>query len=158
MNLEPSPTPESALNVLQAYLLGTVDFEAALLLQRRLVYEISGERSRAALILCEHPPLITVGRQGSRGHILCEPEELRARRWRVRWVNRGGGCLLHVPGQLAIYSVVALDRFGLGLRAYLDRLQRTLLAVLADFSVEGQTHSERPGVWVGPRLIAGVGV
>ena len=107
--LGPSPYTDSAL---QVYLLGTVDFEAALTLQRRLVYQISGERSLAALILCEHPPLITVGRKGSRAHILCGPEELCARRWPIRWVNRGGGCLLHLPGQLAVYPILPLDRLG----------------------------------------------
>ncbi|HEV3258356.1 MAG TPA: lipoyl(octanoyl) transferase LipB [Gemmataceae bacterium] len=144
--------------VLQAYLLGLVDFESALAFQRRLVYDVAGDRSSAALVLCEHPPVITVGRMGSRRHILCEPEELRSRRWRVCWVNRGGGCLLHVPGQLAVYPVLALDQLGLGLQAYLDRLQETLVAVLDDFGVRGQTRPGRPGVWVGSRLIAGTGI
>src|SRR4051794_29952651 len=98
--------PAAALSIaptrLQAYLLGQVDFEAALALQRRLVYEIAGDRTRAALILCEHPPLITVGREGSRSHVLCDDAELQGRHWRVRWVNRGGGVWLHLPGQLAI--------------------------------------------------------
>ena len=85
--------------LLQVYLLGVVDFEAALALQRRLAYEVAGDRDRAALVVCEHPPLITVGRQGSRAHILCDPDELHARRWRVRWVNRGGGCGMLPPGQ-----------------------------------------------------------
>src|SRR5262245_61745678 len=100
MSLEPPPLPAPAPadSVLQVYLLGAVDFEAALSLQRRLVYEVTGDRACAALVLCEHPPLITVGRQGSHAHILCGPEELRSRRWRIRWVNRGGGCLLHLPG------------------------------------------------------------
>ena len=96
---------------LQVYLLGSIDFESALALQRRLIYQVAGERSGAALVLCEHPPLITVGRQGSRSHILCDSEELRARRWKVRWVNRGGGCLLHQPGQLAVYPILPLDRW-----------------------------------------------
>src|SRR5262249_60022966 len=135
MDIEPPGTAGAATAgpVLQAYLLGTVEFEAALGLQRRLVYEVSGDPNRAALLLCEHPPLITVGRQGSRSHILCEPDELRARRWQVRWVNRGGGCLLHVPGQLAAYPVVALDHFGLGVQAYLDRLPQVVTDVLDDF-------------------------
>jgi len=144
--------------LLRAYLLGLADFESALAFQRRLVYDVTGDRAGAALMLCEHPPIITVGRHGSWRHILCAPEELRARRWRVRWVNRGGGCLLHVPGQLAIYPIVALDHFGLGLQAYLDRLQETLVAVLDDFGVRGETRPGRPGVWVGARLIAGTGV
>ena len=86
---------------LQVYLLGTVDFEEMLQFQRRLVYEVSGDRWRAMLVLCEHGPLISVGREGSLEHIGFEPHELAAREWPVRWVNRGGGCLLHLPGQLA---------------------------------------------------------
>ncbi len=160
MSLEPTmPTTRAGdAPVLQAYLLGSVEFEAALALQRFLVYQTSGDRGRASLVLCEHPPLITVGRQGSRRHILGEPEELDARGWRVRWVNRGGGCLLHLPGQLAVYSILALDRSGIGLQEYLDRLQRVVVAALGDFDVPAEVRPGAAGVWVGPRLIAGVGV
>src|SRR5436305_6658259 len=161
MKAEPSLSPvvaTAADPVLQVYLLGSVDFEAALALQHRLVFDIASNRSAAALILCQHPPLITVGRQGSRAHILCEHEELRARRWRVRWVNRGGGCLLHMPGQLAMYPILALDRLGLGLQDYVERLQAVVVAVLADCRIRGETRPGMPGVWVGDRLIAGVGV
>src|SRR5260370_23989127 len=96
----PNPaSPVTAADIaLQVYLLGPVDFEAALALQRLLVYQVAGDRSCAALLLCEHPPLITVGREGSRAHVLCEAEELRARRWPVRWVNRGGGRPPPPPG------------------------------------------------------------
>jgi lipoyl(octanoyl) transferase len=144
--------------VLQVYLLGPVDFEAALALQRLLVYQVAGDRSNAFLLLCEHPPLITVGREGSRSHVLCEPDELRARRWPVRWVNRGGGCLLHLPGQLAVYPILALDRLGLGVHAYLERLQEVFVAVLDDFSVRGKSRPGKAGVWVGSRPVAGLGV
>jgi lipoyl(octanoyl) transferase len=151
-----STGPQSA--VLRAYLFGAVDFEDCLALQHALAFQVSGERETLALVLCEHPTLITVGRQGSPAHILCDREELRARRWPVRWVNRGGGCLLHLPGQLAIYSVVALDRHGLGLEAYVTRLHRVLAAVLDDFGVEARTRPGEVGLWVGQRLVAAVGV
>jgi lipoyl(octanoyl) transferase len=110
------------------------------------------------LLLCEHPPLITVGRQGSWSHILGDFEELKARQVPVRWVNRGGGCLLHAPGQLAIYPVLPLDRFGLGVQAYLDRLREVVIALLDDFSIRGKTQPGQADVWVGHRPIAGVGV
>jgi lipoyl(octanoyl) transferase len=148
--------PEDA--ALRIYLLGQVEFEAALLFQRRLLYEVSGNRSQAALVLCEHPPLITVGRQGSSLHILAEPRELRSRMLRVRWVNRGGGCLLHTSGQLAIYPILPLDRLGLSLKAYLCRLQATLIALLDDFGIGGEDRPSLPGVWTGPRLLAPLGV
>src|SRR5690348_16629863 len=126
-------TPEQMAppgSCLRVYLLGLVEFETALALQRTLVYETSGDRQSGCLILCEHPPLVTVGRDGSPADIRCDLAELRLRRWPVRWVNRGGGTLLHLPGQLAIYPIVPLDQRGLGLMDYLDSFQRVLQAVL----------------------------
>jgi len=148
---------ENGGSVLSVYLLGCVDFESALVLQRRLQYEVSGNRSQAALILCEHPPLITVGRSGSRAHILCEPEELRSRQWRIRWLNRGGGCLLHMPGQLAVYPILPLDRLELGLEEYLARLEQVALRVLDDFGI-GAARQQCMGVWVNDRPLAALGI
>lgn len=150
--------PETADLTLQAYLLGSVEFEAALALQRRLAFQVAGEPRQLALVLCEHPPLITVGRQGSRAHILCEQEELRARRWVIRWVNRGGGCILHGPGQLAIYPVVPLQALGLSLPDYLSRLQAVVQALLGDFDVHGKPCPHRRGIWVKERPVAALGV
>src|SRR5260370_16077389 len=133
---------------LQVYLLPEVDFEAGLRFQRRLHYEISGDRSQSALVLCEHPPLITVGRQGSRAHILCEAQELRARRWPVRWVNRGGGTLLHLPAHLPLYPLFPLDRFALGLEDYLQRLYAAALSLLADFDSQVPILPDLPGILV----------
>jgi len=157
---EPLPfsIPAHADSVLQVYMLGLVEFEAALALQRRLVFQVTGDPNTAALILCEHPPLITVGREGSWSHLHCDPGELQVRRWRIRWVNRGGGCLLHVPGQLAFYPILPLNRFGLGLQSYVDRLGEVIQALLGDFDVHGQTRRNGAGVWVGARPIAGIGV
>jgi lipoyl(octanoyl) transferase len=143
---------------LQVYLLGTVDFDELLRWQRRLVYEVSGDRSRAVLILCEHPPHISVGRDGSREHIGYEPHELATREWPIRWVNRGGGCLLHQPGQLAVYPILPLDRLGLDLRAYLDRLHGVLLDVITNMEVPAAVRPGRAGVFVDGRLLAHVGV
>ncbi len=140
---------------LQVYLLGTVDFEALLRCQRRLQYEIAGERDRAALILCEHPPMISIGRHGSRAHILLEQRELELRGWPLRWVNRGGGCWLHQPGQLAAYVLLPLDRLGLSVAAYQNRLGQLVTGWLADLGVRCQWYDH--GAWVENRLLAGLG-
>jgi lipoyl(octanoyl) transferase len=160
MRAEPSLCTDASAGdpALQVYLLGSVEFEAALALQRRLAFEIAGNRSAAVLILCEHSPLITVGRQGSWAHVLCTREELQLRGWRVRWVNRGGGCLLHTPGQMAIYPILALDRLGLGVQDYLDRLHAVLIALLDDFRIRGEIRPGRPEVWAAGRPIASAGV
>ncbi|MSQ94157.1 MAG: hypothetical protein EXR98_06320 [Gemmataceae bacterium] len=144
--------------VLQVYLLGSIPFDAILRLQRRLHFEITGDRRQAAIIVCEHPPLITVGRQGSRSHIRLEAEELRLRGWPIRWVNRGGGCVLHLPGQIGLYAVLPLDRLGLGVPAYLQELGTTVCSFLTDFSVSAATRTDAGGVWAGGRLVASLGV
>jgi lipoyl(octanoyl) transferase len=110
------------------------------------------------LILCEHSALLTVGRQGSRAHIGCDFSELAARRWGVRWVNRGGGCILHLPGQLCIYSIVPIEPTAAAITGYMARLHHVIGRVLEDFEIAGRWNESRLGVWVGDRLIATVGV
>lgn len=143
-----------ALNVYQS---GIVDFEAMLSLQRRLVYEVSGERDRAALVVCEHPPLISVGRHGSSVDIHLDRAELRHRDWPVKWVNRCGGCMLHVPGQLAVYSIVALDRLKMNLGGYLNTLKSVLHEVALDAGVSDAKIGSS-GIEANGRLLAHVGV
>ncbi len=149
----------SAAPPLEIYLLGLVDFDDIQQLQRRLVYDL-GDRDRGggSLILCEHPPTISVGRSGSRAHILPDDEELRGRGVGVRWVNRGGGCVLHLPGQLAGYLALPLARSGPEIQDYLDRLHRVLTGVLAEFDLDGSTSPDRPGVFLGNARVATVGV
>ena len=142
-------------NVLQVYLLGVIPFEAALRLQRRLHYDVSGDRRQAALIVCEHAPSITMGRQASHGHLTIDPA---ANGWPVRWVARGGGAWLHLPGQLAIYPIFPLDRLGLTIPAYLEALAMALGRVFDDFSIRQRLSTNENGVWVGNRLAAAVGV
>ena len=140
----PTPTDPSV----EAFFLGKIDFEACLALQRRLVFEAGGRADgQIALLLCEHPGLITVGRLGSRAHIHLSPRELTSRRLEVSWVNRGGGCLLHAPGQLAVYPIVPLwwHRFTVG--EYLNRLQSGILATLNELGIAGQTRAGSHGIW-----------
>jgi lipoyl(octanoyl) transferase len=149
---------QPSLSALEAYMLKTVPFEEYLLFQRRMVYEVASEPSRVILVMCDHPAGITIGRQGSRAHIHYDNEELRRRRWPVRWVGRGGGCLFHAPGQLSIYPILSLERFGLSVGGYLDRLHKMLVAVADDYFIAAKVVVGRTGVWVGDRLLGHVGV
>lgn len=143
---------------MHAYLLGRIDFDSFLALQRRMIYEVAGDRSMGVLILCEHPPGISIGREGSAGHIRLEADELHALGWPIRWVNRGGGCLLHLPGQVACYPIVALDAIGINLQEYLDRLHGIMHDIVNDADVAAEARSSQSGIWVGERQIGHVGV
>lgn len=149
------PTAGQALS---AYLLGSLEFDVLLALQRRLVYDVGGDRDTAAVILCEHPPGITIGREGSRAHIRPCPEELQARGWPVRWVSRGGGTLLHLPGQVACYPILPLNTLGLTAARYLEELQAVVLDLLADYSLTGSRDTDPPGVRINGRRVAHIGV
>jgi lipoyl(octanoyl) transferase len=150
-------TPTCPIGPLDVYLLGEVPFADLQQLQRRLRYDL-GEGGSGSLVLCEHPPTITVGRSGSRAHIVPDDDWLARRSLRTIWVNRGGGCVLHVPGQLAAYAIVPLDRLGLDLQGHLDRLTRTLLGVLSEFDLKGTTFPGHSSVFLGRSRVASIGI
>lgn len=150
-------TTATATAPLEVYLLGLIDFDEAQMLQRRLVYE-RGERAGGALVLCEHPPTISVGRQGSWAHIRAGGDELEAHGIRVRWVNRGGGCVLHLPGQLAVYAVMPLLELGVGLAEYLSGLQRVVLGVLEEFDLGRAARARGSSILLGRERVGSIGV
>jgi lipoyl(octanoyl) transferase len=138
-------------------MLGLVDFAELQQLQRRIVYEL-GEHGGAALVLCEHPPTISIGRSGSRAHIVPDDETLQGMGIRTFYVNRGGGCVLHLPGQLAGYVMMPLESRGLTAHGYLGRLHDAILGVLSEFDLAGATRPDLPGIFSGPTRIATVGI
>lgn len=146
-----------SLSSLRAYFLGRVDWSSALNWQNALVVE-AWRTGQASVILCEHPPLLSVGRHGSYRHMLLDLEELQRRGWSVHWVNRGGGCWLHLPGQLAIYLVIPLGQRHLSLAEYLQRLQQALAAVVSHYLLPAEVVRQSMEVRVGGRPIACVGV
>lgn len=93
------PTAAAAGRALEAHLLGQIDFDTALALQQHLVYEAGGRRDESiTLLVCEHPPIITIGRGGSRSQLRATTAELTSRQLEVRFVSRGGGAIVHAPG------------------------------------------------------------
>lgn len=150
-NLDPQE-PGTGDRPLRSYLLGRLSFDSLLSFQRRLNYEVSGERDTGAVIVCEHPPGITIGREGSLLHVRGKPEDLQARGWPVRWVSRGGGAMLHLPGQVACYPILALDRLGCTVADYLATLRDIVVQVLGDYIIKVDPEVDR--VRVGGRSVA----
>lgn len=144
---------------LEVYLLPAVHWQDSLALQHRLVYEIGEHpRKRAALLLCEHPAILTIGRQGSRRHVLLDEDQLRFRGLERAWTNRGGGAWIQTPGQLAAYPVLPLDPDGFGLPQFRQSIYETLVDVLGDFDIQAEWDRAGSGVHVGDREIGTVGI
>jgi lipoyl(octanoyl) transferase len=137
----PSPFDSESLSpALQAFLLGQVDFDRVLAVQQRLVEEAHQRGDgQIVLLLCEHPTIITIGRSGSMGDVATASGPIRSGQIEVRWVNRGGGAILHCPGQLAIYPIVPLrwHRFSVG--EFLARSQGGIVEALDDLNVPTTT-------------------
>jgi lipoyl(octanoyl) transferase len=123
-----------------------------------LVYDVAGDRDTAALVLCDPPTGITIGREGSTSHVRPNADELAARGWPVHWVARGGGALLHLPGQVACYPVFPLDALNLTVGRYVTELVAVACDLCREFGVEATPDPGRPGARANGRRVAHVGV
>jgi lipoyl(octanoyl) transferase len=151
-------SPSAQADSLEVHLLGLADYDAVTALQQRLVYEISGRvDTQGTLLLCEHPPVITIGREGSRTDVLADPQTLQGCAVEVRWVARGGGALMHAPGQLAVYPVLPLDRLGLGVSEFRSRVEESLAAACREATVVPKRTAEAPGLWCRGGQLASLG-
>ena len=102
--------------------------------------------------LLEHPPVFTLGRAARREHVLA-PGDIP-----VVQVDRGGQVTYHGPGQLVIYTLVDLQRLGIGVRRLVQTLEAALIDTLGRHGVAAATRPGAPGVYVDGRKIAALGL
>ena len=134
--------------LLEAHLLGQIELERCVTLQRKLVEEAACRGDgRISVLLCEHPQMITVGRSGSPEHVQYGAGPLQKGLIDVRWVKRGGGCMVHGPGQLAVYPVVPLTDRGWTVGEYLKRLEVGVCQALDAMKIRSEVHSPGRGLW-----------
>ena len=137
---------------------GSMDYDAAGCLQRQLHDAVVSGGLPGVLLLLEHPHVFTLGRRGRTDDILVGAEELRALGAAVRHTDRGGEVTYHGPGQLVGYPIVDLRTLATGPLDYVRRLERVLVATLADFGIRAASEDRPTGVWVGNAKIAAIGV
>jgi lipoyl(octanoyl) transferase len=151
------------LNLLQ---LGRLPYAEGLALQRRLVEARYEGRIGNTLVLLEHPPVLTLGRNASRSNILASDEFLAYRGVEVHEINRGGDVTYHGPGQLVGYPIFDLRSFvpRLGAVDFVRRMEEALIRACGDFGVVTTRVQGRTGVWtlaggnVLEKKIAAIGV
>ncbi len=107
---------------------------------------------RDEIWLLEHPPVFTQGQAGRAEHLLM-PGDIP-----VVQVDRGGQVTYHGPGQLVAYLLVDINRRGLGVRAFVDCIERALVGLLAGYDLEASARRDAPGVYVGESKIASLGL
>ena len=102
--------------------------------------------------LTEHPPVYTLGLAGRREHLLRDNGIPTVK------VDRGGQVTYHGPGQLVVYPLIDLKRARLGIRDLICSLERSVIETLSGYGVEATTRRGAPGVYVGERKVASVGM
>jgi lipoyl(octanoyl) transferase len=125
-------------------------------MERRRAAILAGEEAAAAVLLCEHEPVITLGRGANAANVLLPEAILAARGIEVARTSRGGDVTYHGPGQLMVYPVVRLHR---GVLAYLEMVAGVLADVAAELGVPGAAFRRSPaGLWLGDRKLAACGI
>lgn len=138
--------------------LGRADYRATWALQRGLAEARRQALAPDAVLLVEHPPTITLGRRGTPRHVLLGAAELRQRGISVVPIDRGGDVTYHGPGQLVIYPILHLGRWGSDIVRYVRRLEEVGIRVAAEFGVRAERQAGLTGVWIGDAKLAAIGV
>jgi len=104
-----------------------------------------------ALIICEHNPVITLGRSAKPGNVLMAQQKLQELGVELFKVERGGDVTYHGPGQLVAYPVIDLSGHKRDIGWYLRSLEQVIITTLQSFDITGLRYPERTGVWTGDR-------
>jgi lipoyl(octanoyl) transferase len=151
--------------------LGRVPFAQGLAIQQQVIAARKQNLIGDTLLLLEHPPVLTLGRNAHRSNVLASDEFLQQRGIELHEINRGGDVTYHGPGQLVGYPIIDLrgDLPGkkgphLGPVDYVRLLEEALIRTCGDFGVVTQRICRLTGVWtmaggsIREKKIAAIGV
>ncbi len=103
------------------------------------------------LILVEHPPVFTLGKNGNRSNVLVSDEQLKVLGIEYYHINRGGDITYHGLQQVVGYPIIDLDKFKPDLGWYLRSLEEVIIQVLAEYGLKGERSAGETGVWLDPQ-------
>lgn len=142
--------------------MGQVDYETAWQLQKQLVVARRAEEIGDTLLLLEHPHTFTIGRKGTREHLLAAPARLQQLQATVIETDRGGDITYHGPGQLVGYPLLDLRLRQNDVHRYLRNLEEVIIQTLATYGLQANREPNYTGVWLdvpgGRDKIAAIGV
>ena len=138
--------------------LGRIRYADGLELQQRLVDDRQTGRLPDHLLLLEHDPVFTLGRNARRENVLLGEEALRARGFEVYESGRGGDVTYHGPGQVVGYPILELPPERRDVHRYVRDLEDVMIRACADFGVPASRVPGLTGAWVGNDKIGAIGV
>ncbi|MCI0499225.1 MAG: lipoyl(octanoyl) transferase LipB [Planctomycetales bacterium] len=137
---------------------GMMRYADALALQTELCVKRQNDQIANTVLILEHPAVITRGARKTENKLLATEEDIRNRRIELVQVGRGGGTTAHNPGQLVFYPIIKLKTLCLDVTAYVRSLEDIGIDLLAGLGVPSGRRKGYPGLWVGEKKIASIGV
>ena len=143
-----------ATNIIDILDLGLSPFKEVWDLQKELVKKRQYGQIKDTLILAEHEPVYTLGKNANENHILQNsPRDVKTYQ-----IERGGDVTFHGPGQLVGYPIMDLHNYNKSISCYMRSLEQLIIDTLAEFRVTAERKDGLTGVWVGDEKIAALGV
>ena len=147
-------TDNIATNIIDILDLGLSPFKEVWDLQKELVKKRQNGQIKDTLILAEHEPVYTLGKNANENHILQNsPRDVKTYQ-----IERGGDVTYHGPGQLVGYPIMDLHNYNKSISCYMRSLEQLIIDTLAEFRVTAERKDGLTGVWVGDEKIAALGV
>ena len=137
---------------------GLADYREVLQLQHDLRKKRLQGQIPDTVLIAEHPSIITLGARQSANKLLADRAELAKQGIDVVDIRRGGGTTAHNPGQIVIYPILNLQDMGLGITEYIRELEAMGTELLEELGVRVERRKGLPGLWVGDKKIASIGV
>jgi len=137
---------------------GLAEYREVLALQHQLQEQRRDGRIGDTVLMVEHPAVITLGARKSANKLLVSGAELARRKIDLVEIRRGGGATAHNPGQLVFYPILHLQELGLDVNRYVRTLEAIGIELLAGLGVASGRRQGFPGLWVGEKKIASIGV
>ena len=138
--------------------LGINPYEPTLIMQMGLCQKRQTDEIDNTVLIVEHPAVITLGARKSENKLLTDETALQAEGIDVVHIRRGGGTTAHNPGQLVFYPILKLKSVGLDVGSYVRSLEQIGIDLLAGLGVESARRKRFPGLWIGEKKIASIGV
>lgn len=128
--------------------LGLIGYAEASALQERLVAARKANAIDDTLLLCEHPHVITLGRNAKRENLLASDRILQQKNVELHETNRGGDVTYHGPGQIVAYLILDLAAIKRDVGWYVRMLEETMIRATADYGITATRESGKTGIWV----------
>lgn len=137
--------------------LGLVSYTAALQLQRQAMLALA-DGGDDRLILLEHPPVITFGKNGGEENLPFPAAYFKQQGIGLVKSDRGGNITCHFPGQLVVYPIMKLNSRRGGLKAFFHDMEESVIRTLSRYDLQAGRREGKAGVWVGERKICSTGI